>query len=199
MDFLLADAKNVFNEINWVRMLWKVRHFWPSGDFFVFNCYRHWSSLVLWNGNGTASILHSREVMTQVDTLTIIAYGISILPLIKNLKCEIPDVTQPWYADDSGALGMFARLETYFGLLKFQGPGQGYRPKLSKNVLIVWPESIEAGKLFRRCHGFKMCTGTRYLGGCIGDDEFRSDWLRERTLRWDKNINTISKTAGKYP
>ena len=75
--------------------------------------------------------------MTQVDTLTIIAYGISILPLIKNLKCEIPDVTQPWYADDSGALGMFARLETYFGLLKFQGPGQGYRPKLSKNVLIV--------------------------------------------------------------
>ena len=41
--------------------------------------------------------------------------------------------------------------------------------------------------------------GARYLGGYIGDDESKSDWLRERTLTWEKNINTISKTAGKYP
>ena len=44
-----------------------------------------------------------------------------------------------------------------------------------------------------------MCTGTHYLGGYTGDDESKSDWMRERTLRWEKNINTISKTAGKYP
>ena len=41
-----------------------------------------------------------------------IAYGISILPLNKNLKQEIPDVTQPWYVDDSGYLGTFVILET---------------------------------------------------------------------------------------
>ena len=41
-----------------------------------------------------------------------IAYGIGILPLIKNLKREIPDVTQTWYADNNGALGIFARIET---------------------------------------------------------------------------------------
>ena len=46
-----------------------------------------------------------------------IAYGIRILTLIKNLKRDISGVTQPWYADDAGALGMFARLETYFYLL----------------------------------------------------------------------------------
>ena len=41
--------------------------------------------------------------------------------------------------------------------------------------------------------------GARYLGGYIGDDESKRDWLRERTLMWEKNVNTISETAGKYP
>ena len=41
--------------------------------------------------------------------------------------------------------------------------------------------------------------GARYLGGYIGDDKYKHDWLRERTLTWEKNINTIRKTAGKYP
>ena len=44
-----------------------------------------------------------------------------------------------------------------------------------------------------------MCTGARYLGGYIGDDDSKRDLLRERTLTWDKNINTISETAGKHP
>ena len=52
--------------------------------------------------------------MTQGVTLAMITYGIGILPLIKNLKRDIPDVTQPWYADNARALGPFARIETYF-------------------------------------------------------------------------------------
>ena len=60
-----------------------------------------------------------------------IAYGIGIIPLIKNLKREIPDVTQPWYSDDARALGMFARIETYFYSLTRLGLGRGYHPKPS--------------------------------------------------------------------
>ena len=37
-----------------------------------------------------------------------------------------------------------------------------------------------------------------YLVGYIGDYESKSDWLRECTLTWEKNIGMISKTAGKY-
>ena len=47
--------------------------------------------------------------------------------------------------------------------------------------------------------GFTVCTGARYLGGYIGDNEFKHDWSREHTLKWENNISTISKTAGKYP
>ena len=39
--FLLVDAKNAFNDINRVEMLWKVRHVWPSGSRSFFNCYCH--------------------------------------------------------------------------------------------------------------------------------------------------------------
>ena len=128
-----------------------------------------------------------------------IAYGIGILPLIKNMKRAIPDVTQPWYADYARALGMFARLKTYFDSLTCQGSGQEYHPDPSKSVLIVRLENLETGKVLGTCHGFRVCTGTRYIGGYIGDDESKSDWLREHTLIREKNINTINETAGKYP
>ena len=77
--------------------------------------------------------------MTQGDPLEMIAYGIGILPLIKNIKRDIPEVTQPWYADDAGALVTFAILNTYFDSLTCQGPVRGYHPKPTKIVLIVRP------------------------------------------------------------
>ena len=174
-------------------MLWTVRHLWPSRYIFVFNCYRRWSSLVLRNGNGKASFLHSREGVTQGDPLVMIAYSIGILPLIKNIKWEIPDVTQTWYADYAGALGTFARLETYLYSLTRQGPGRGYHLEPSKSIFIIRLDNLEARKLFGRRHGFKVCTGARYLGGYFGDDDSKRDCLRERTLTWENNISIISK------
>ena len=100
-----------------------------------------------------------------------IAYRIGILPLIKNIKLAIPDVTQPWYADNDRALGMFARLDIYFDSITQQGLGQGYYPKPSKSVLMVRHENIKAGKVFGENHEFKVFTGTHYLGGYIGDNE----------------------------
>ena len=127
-----------------------------------------------------------------------IVYRIGILPLIKNLKQAISDVTQPWYADDTGALGTFARLETYFDSLTLHGLGRGYHLKLSKILLIIHPDNLEDGKLFGVHHVFMVCTGARYLGGYIGDDNYKRDWLRGHTMTWEKNVNTISKTAGIY-
>ena len=134
--------------------------------------------------NGTASILHSREGVTQGGLLAMIAYGIGVLPLIKNLIREIPDITQPWYADYAGSLGEFARFKTYFDSLTRQGPVQVYQPYPTKRVLIVRPENLEARKVFKSHHGFSVCTGARYLGGYIGDDKSKLGWLRERTLMW---------------
>ena len=159
-------------------MLWTVRHLQPSVARFFFNCYRHWSSLVFWNGNGTASFLHSKVGMTQGYPLSINAYRIGILPLIKNIKQEIPDFPQPWYADDAGDLGTLARIETYFNLLTHQGPGRGYYPEPSKSVRVVHPENLDSGKQFGARHGFKVCTGAHDIGRYIGDGKSKINWLR---------------------
>ena len=85
-------------------MLWTVRHDWPSGAQFTFNCYRHWATLVVRNTeDGSGHFLHIKEGVTQEDPLAMIADGIGVLPLIRVLRKDHPQVSQPWYADYAGA------------------------------------------------------------------------------------------------
>ena len=44
---MLVDARNGFNKLSRLKMLWTVRHRWPDGAWFAFNCYRHWAQLLL--------------------------------------------------------------------------------------------------------------------------------------------------------
>ena len=37
----LVDARNGFNELQRLAMLWTVRHRWAVGARFALNCYRH--------------------------------------------------------------------------------------------------------------------------------------------------------------
>ena len=45
-------------------------------------------------------------------------------------------------------------------------------------------ENIEAGKMFGAHHGFKVCTGARYLRGYIGYGDSKRDCLKEADLIW---------------
>ena len=76
---------------------------------------------------------------------------------------------------------------------------RGYHPKLSKNVLIVHPENIRDEEVFCERHGFKVCTGGHYLGGYIEYDDYKSEWLRECILTWEKNICMIGKPQVNTP
>ena len=74
-------------------MLWAVQHEWPSGAQFTFNCYRNWATLVVRDtGDGSGHFLHSKEGVTQGDPLAMIAYGIGVLPLIRELRNAQPRV-----------------------------------------------------------------------------------------------------------
>ena len=52
--------------------------------------------------------------------------------------------------------------------------------KISKRVLIVHPENLEARKVFGTRHGFRVCTGVYNIRGYIGNDEYKKYCLRER-------------------
>eukprot|EP00957_Ditylum_brightwellii_P003246 247310-Ditylum_brightwellii.AAC.1 len=67
---LLVDARNVFNKLNCMALLWHVRHLWPAGSRNSFNTYQHWKILVF----HCSENLHSKEGMTQGNPLAMILY-----------------------------------------------------------------------------------------------------------------------------
>ena len=84
--------------------------------------------------------------MNQGYPLAMVAYDIGFIPLIKVLKAAYRGVTQPWYTDDSGVLGMFNNIGLYFNQLKQFGLGRGYYPKPLKIVLLVYPDNTASNK-----------------------------------------------------
>ena len=119
--FLLVDARNrnAFNEGNRTAMLWTIRHRWPSGARFAFNC--HHATLVIRTEEGTAIFVFSEEGVTQGGPLSMNVYGIGMLPLVLELKRLIAEVRQPWFADDSGDAGTFAGIRRFFEKLQELG------------------------------------------------------------------------------
>ena len=108
--FLLIDARNAFNEENLTSMLWAIWHEWTGGAQFTFNCYHHCDTLVVrYTANGSGHFLHNKEGVTHCYPLAMIAYGIWVPPLIRDIRRDHPRVTQPWYADDTGAGGSLWR------------------------------------------------------------------------------------------
>ena len=95
------DARNGFNALFRYPMLWNVRHRWPKGSRFAFNCYRHSNIVIFRRGNGKkAHILLSEEGVSQGDPLAMVLYGVALLPLAEQLRRDVPEVTTPQFADD---------------------------------------------------------------------------------------------------
>ena len=81
---LLVDARNAFNEGNRIKMLWTVRHLWPAGARFAFNCYRHWSTLIFRGKDGNStSIIQVKKGLLKV-TLFLWCYMVCKYYLCQN-------------------------------------------------------------------------------------------------------------------
>ena len=70
--------------------------------------------MVRYIGDGSGHFFHSKEGVTQGDPLSMIAYGIGVLPLIQELRESHPRVTQPCYADYTGAGRKFQQIQEHF-------------------------------------------------------------------------------------
>ena len=197
--FLLIDASNGFNELNRHMMLWTIRHEWPAGARFAFNCYKYWSPLVLRGHSGGFSCLFSKEGITQGDPLSMVLYGLALLPLIRHLHSEHPHAAQQWYADDAGVAGSFDALQQYFASLQELGPKYGYYPSASKCILIVAPEHIASASESFADSQFQIKPGARYLGGFIGSQEAYTSWIGDKISFWTDAIGALAQAAHKYP
>ena len=57
----LVDARNGFNTLNRKAMLWHVRHRWPMGARYAFNCYRYAAQLIVRRPGAEGLVILSRE------------------------------------------------------------------------------------------------------------------------------------------
>ena len=103
--FLVIDVENVFNLMSRVNLLWTVLHLWPAGARFAFNYYCFVSLLLCRNSTGEPLKMLSKEGSIQGNPLSMLLYGIGILPLIRRLKERHIDCIQSWFAEDVAALG----------------------------------------------------------------------------------------------
>ena len=77
----LVDARNRFNDLRRLAILWTVRHRLLAEARFALNCYKHWEQLLLRQPGELPVTILSREGVTQGDPLSMVMYGITLAPL----------------------------------------------------------------------------------------------------------------------
>ena len=127
--------------------------------------------------DGSGHFLYSKEGVTKGDPLTMIAYGIWVLHLIREPQGAHLRVTQPWYPDDAGAGGNFVHMLAHIWDLQAWGLSRGYFPEPTKTILVVSPRNVARAEEFFRGRGIKVVTGHRYIGGFIGYSQAENRWL----------------------
>ena len=58
---------------------------------------------------GTGQLIHIKNGVTHRVSLEIIAYGIKIFPLLREIHEAHTDVTQPWYVNNYRAWGTLGK------------------------------------------------------------------------------------------
>jgi hypothetical protein len=196
---LMVDAINGFNELGRKGGLWTVRHRWPGGSRLAFNCYRHSAQLILRRRGQDCLIILSQEGVTQGDPLSMIIYGVALTPLSEQLRRDVPGVLQPWYADDMAMVGPASGIASCMALLEANGPARGYFPEPSKSILICRPADQDAARMNLSDFDFQYRDGHRYVGGFIGTNEARTQWLEPMIADWVFGIKQLAKAAQRFP
>ena len=101
-----SGSKSERDNARRLAMLWTVRHFWLVGARFAFNFYRHWAQLLLSQTGEPPVIILIREGVTQGYPLLVALYGITLVPLGKELRVADPGLLSPFYADDAAFQGL---------------------------------------------------------------------------------------------
>ena len=96
----LVDVCNGLNELIRLSILWTVRHHWLTGARFALNFYRHWEQLLLCQPGGPPVTILIQEGVTHGDPLSILLYGITLVPPADELRAAESGILSPFYADD---------------------------------------------------------------------------------------------------
>ena len=162
-------------------MLWTVRHRWPVVGRLAFNCYRHWAQLLLCQPGEPPVTILSREGVTQGDPISMVLYGITLVPLAEELRAADPGLLLPFYADDTYFDGLAQHSSQLLKLMMKMGPDRGYFPEPDKSLFISnIPGQEEASKRGFSVEGLTLnfVSGGRYLGAYLGPRDQLEAWAK---------------------
>ena len=168
----------------------------PSCAQFEFNCYRHWSKLVIRAGDGTGHFFFRKEGVTQGDPLSMVACGLIILPLIRELRQARHGVTKPLY---SRLGGTFEEIRRHLDDLMVRGSPLGYFLEPTKSLLVVSPQNFLRAEAFFRGYGLHIVTGRRYIGGFVGTNLAQDSCLGGNVEVWRNLVATSAVVARRHP
>ena len=199
---MLTDARNGFNKLSRLAMLWNVRHRWPAGARFVFNCYRHWAQLLLRHPEDPPVTILSREGVTQGEPLSMVLYGITLVPLEEDLRAADPGIISPFYADDLAFDGLGRRSAQLLKLLMERGPDRGYFPNPAKSLFISdipGQEEVAKQEFAKEGLVLNFISGSWYLRAYLGLWDQLEGWVKPQVESWAHGVRDLGKIALRHP
>ena len=139
------------------------------------------------SGEGEIS---STKGTTQGDPLAIGMYALAMVPLIRRLCTEMPQVC---FADDASAVGSLSSLLTWWRQLSSYGPAYDYFTNVVKTILIVKPEHLtRAQKFFADTNIQITARGQRHLDAVLGSREFAEEYVANKVQSWVSEVSALS-------
>ena len=87
----------------------------------------------------------------------------------------------------------------HFRYLQLRGPARGYFTEPTKSILVVAERNVPRSKEYFRGMGLQVVTGSRYLGGFIGERETEDQWVKDKLEGWAEFVGTLDGVAHKHP
>ncbi|KAL7447678.1 hypothetical protein ACHAXS_000063, partial [Conticribra weissflogii] len=108
---------------------------------------------------------------------------------------------QPWYADDLALLAHHHSNARCLKILTTKGPFFGYYPNPGKSWHICDEEDEDDARAAFEAAGLdvQFTRGQRYVGGFIGSDTTRKDWLAPKIQEWVDGVKTLAAVATRFP
>ena len=131
-----------------------------------------------------------------------VLYGITLVPLVEELRAADPGLLSPLYADDAAFGGSARRSALLLKLLMKRWPDRGYFPYPDKSLFILdTPGQEEAAK-----RGFAVeritlnfVSGSRYLGAYLGPQDQLEAWVKPQVEAWAHGVRVLGKIYRRHP
>ena len=116
----------------------------------------------------------------------------------RDLRRDHPRFMKLWYADDAGLGGKFGDVMAHFRDLQLRGPARGYFSEPTKSILVVAERNVPQAKAYFRGMEIQVVTGSRYLGGFVGERETEGPWVQKKVAGWADSVRTLAGVARKH-